>query len=68
MQKANKEILQIAEYWLCKAKIAQDSGDHDRVVCLYQQGIAFNAEVPFLECSLRETNSTNYYQIVLIRQ
>ncbi|KAM7432416.1 hypothetical protein ABFA07_017180 [Porites harrisoni] len=35
---------QIANYWLCRAKIAQKENDFDRVVCLYEQALVFKAQ------------------------
>ncbi|CAH3191341.1 unnamed protein product, partial [Porites evermanni] len=35
---------QIANYWLCRAKIAQKENDFDRVVCLYEQAFVFKAQ------------------------
>ena len=36
---------QIANYWLCRAKIAQQEKDFDRVVCLLEQAFVFKAQV-----------------------
>ncbi|KAJ7377086.1 Cytoskeleton-associated protein 2 C-terminus [Desmophyllum pertusum] len=35
---------QIANYWLCRAKIAQQEKDFDRVVCLLEQAFVFKAQ------------------------
>lgn len=35
---------QIANYWLCRAKIAQQQNDYDRVVCLFEQALVFKAQ------------------------
>jgi len=35
---------QIANYWLCRAKIAQQQKDFDRVVCLFEQALVFKAQ------------------------
>lgn len=48
---------QIANYWLCRARIAQQEKDFDRVVCLLEQAFAFKAQViqlffhPFMSIS-----------------
>lgn len=36
---------QIANYWLCRARIAQQEKDFDRVVCLLEQALVFKAQV-----------------------
>ena len=36
---------QIANYWLCRARIAQQEKDFDRVVCLLEQAFVFKAQV-----------------------
>ena len=36
---------QIANYWLCRARIAQQEKDYDRVVCLLEQAFVFKAQV-----------------------
>lgn len=36
---------QIANYWLCRARIAQQENDFDRVVCLLEQAFVFKAQV-----------------------
>lgn len=45
---------QIANYWLCRAKIAQQQNDYDRVVCLFEQALVFKAQVTqlFLQISV----------------
>ncbi|KAL9971466.1 hypothetical protein ACROYT_G017631 [Oculina patagonica] len=35
---------QIANYWLCRARIAQQEKDFDRVVCLLEQAFVFKAQ------------------------
>ena len=42
---------QIANYWLCRAKIAQKENDFDRVVCLYEQALVFKAQVFYFTIS-----------------
>lgn len=37
-------IPQLAKYWLCQAKIAQQQRDYNRVVCLYEQALVFKAQ------------------------
>ncbi|XP_067039367.1 cytoskeleton-associated protein 2-like isoform X2 [Acropora muricata] len=37
-------IPQLANYWLCQAKIAQQQRDYNRVVCLYEQALVFKAQ------------------------
>lgn len=38
-------VTQIANYWLCRARIAQQEKDFDRVVCLLEQAFVFKAQV-----------------------
>ena len=38
-------VTQIANYWLCRARIAQQEKDFDRVVCLLEQAVVFKAQV-----------------------
>jgi hypothetical protein len=45
IQKSHPSALQCAEFWICRAKIAEHEEDHGRIVCLYEQALVFNAEV-----------------------
>ncbi|EDO45723.1 predicted protein [Nematostella vectensis] len=37
-----------AEFWVCRAKIAERQGDDGRVVCFFEQALVFRAEPEFL--------------------
>ena len=45
IQRDHPNALRHALYWICRAKLAEHDGDHERVVCMFEQAFAFSAQV-----------------------
>ena len=44
IQHSCPNALRHAMYWICRAKLAENVGDHERVVCMFEQAIVFSAQ------------------------
>ncbi|XP_028401962.1 cytoskeleton-associated protein 2-like isoform X2 [Dendronephthya gigantea] len=44
IQREHPNALRHALYWICRAKLAENFGDHERVVCNIERATAFSAE------------------------
>ena len=45
IQRDHPNVLRHALYWICRAKLAENVGDHERVVCMLEQASSFSAQV-----------------------
>jgi hypothetical protein len=45
IQREHPNVLRHALYWICRAKLAENVGDHERVVCMVDQASGFSAQV-----------------------
>ncbi|CAB4017465.1 Hypothetical predicted protein [Paramuricea clavata] len=44
IQREHPNVLRHALYWICRAKLAENVGDHERVVCMVDQASGFSAQ------------------------
>lgn len=45
IQREHPNVLRLALYWICRAKLAETVGDHEVVVCMVDQAFNFPAQV-----------------------